>query len=111
MPLNSRKLTTAMLNELAAELGVSISASAEDLRLLISGKLHDVEGEPMNVHVVLEKSDARTTVSRRDIDGVFLEAKPLDSGEESEGRVDGSGDEADGAECAVVSVLLLHSLA
>ena len=95
VPLNSRQLTGTLLKQLAAELGVPTSASYDDLRLMISGKLEEVGREPMNVQVVLRKSDEAITVSLRDVEGIFLVAKPLGHDEESEGRVDGSGEQDD----------------
>ena len=53
MPLNSRKLTGALLKQLATELGVPTSASAKALRLLISGQLDEGGRDPMNVQVAV----------------------------------------------------------
>ena len=50
----------------------------------------------MNTQIVLQRSDMGTSISLKGVEGVFPEAKPLDSDEESEGRVDRSRDEACG---------------
>ena len=92
VPLNSRKLTGILLKQLAAALEIPTSASSEDLRLLISGKLQEDRREPMNVQVVLRKSGEGTTLSLRDVEGEFLEANPLHV-EEENARRDGGGDE------------------
>ena len=105
VPLNSTKSTGALLKQLATELGVPTTAFAEDLRLLIGGQLRDGGRDPMNVQVVVRKSDEETAVSLRDVEGVFLEAKAADSGEGNRGKVDGSGHEAEGGEGTNVETL------
>ena len=54
------------------------SASTEDLRQLINGKLADEGREPMNIQVVLQKCATATTLILRDVGGAFLEANPAE---------------------------------
>ena len=94
LPLNSKRLTAALLRQLAAALDVPNSASAEDLRQLISGMLEEGRREPMNVQVIVQKSTEGTNLILRDVEGQFLEAKP--QGEVT--PVDRSGEESSGDE-------------
>ena len=56
--INSRRLKTQQLKQIAASLGVpSESASAEDTRIIIVGKLRETGKDPNEVQVVVEDSD------------------------------------------------------
>ena len=61
-----------MLKQLAGALDLPRSASADELRQLISGQLEEMDKEPMQVQVVLQKTK---TGVHRDVEGVFLEAR------------------------------------
>ena len=50
LPLRSRRLTAVHLRKLAKALEVPMSATIEDLRLMIDGKM---DKEPQNVQVVI----------------------------------------------------------
>ena len=63
LPLNSRRLTITMLKQLAGALGLPRSASADELRQLISGQLE----EPMQVQVVLQKTETGVHITLRDV--------------------------------------------
>ena len=74
-PLNSRRLTTPLLRCIAAHLELPTSASAEDLRQMLDGKLVTMEREPREVQVVLaalELEAAADTLLLQDEEGVFL---------------------------------------
>ena len=58
MPLNSRRVTRPVLGSLAAELGLPTTASNEDLRQMIDGKLADMGRQPRDVLVVVERDTA-----------------------------------------------------
>ena len=56
--INSRRLKTRQLKRIAASLGVPAeSASAEDTRTIIEGKLRETGKDPNEVQVVVEDSD------------------------------------------------------
>lgn len=76
LPLASRRLTVANLRALAGALGVPTTASAEDIRLMIGGKVEELGKDQLNVEVVLDDpfpdSNFYRKVSLRDEEGVFL---------------------------------------
>ena len=74
MPLNSRRVTRPVLRSLAAELGLPTSASTEDLRQMVDGKLADMGREPRDVLVVIEGPGR---VRLHDGEGAFLDAELL----------------------------------
>ena len=76
VPLNSKRLTAAYLRRLAGALEIPTSASSEELRQLIAGKLEEMEREPMNVQVGLRKTDRGVHLTLRDVDGIILEVDP-----------------------------------
>jgi hypothetical protein len=55
-PLNSRRLTAAVIARVARELGLSVSASLEDLRQIVGGKIEEMGHEPQNVRVTLSET-------------------------------------------------------
>lgn len=75
-PLNSKRLTAVHLRRLAGALGIPTSASSEDLRQLIAGKLEEMGREPMNVQVGLHKTDRGVHLTLRDAEGVIREVDP-----------------------------------
>ena len=76
VPLNSRRVTAPILRCVAVNLGVPTSASAEELRQMIDGRLIEQGREPRDVQAVIEPggTDALEHVLLQDNDGVFLEA-------------------------------------
>ena len=52
--LNSRRLKTRQLRRIAAALGLAESASAEDTRTIIEGKLREMDKDPAEVQVIVK---------------------------------------------------------
>ena len=93
LPLNSRKLTTPLLKQLAKGLGLSTTASLEENRQLIGGKLEEMDREPKRTQAIVEKGTAGMKVTEED--GVFMEVEPE---EPVEGEEEESGDEEEDSE-------------
>ena len=70
-PLNSGRLTGAVVTRIAEGLGLPRSASLEETRQMIEGKLSE-EHEPHNVLVEQTEAAAGTVICLRDDSGVFL---------------------------------------
>ena len=82
LPLNSKRLTSAHLKQVAEKLGLPTTGSADQIRQLIEGKLQE-DREVSNVQVVVRESTYRELVlSLIDEDGVFLETDPATKSEE-----------------------------
>lgn len=77
-PLNSKRLTAALLRRVASAMSLPADAPAERLRQLIEGRLIAMGKEPMNVQVLV--TGAAETPALQDEGGVFLTA--VDSGME-----------------------------
>ena len=79
MPLNSRRVTALVLRTVAARLELPTSASPEDLRQIIDGKLVEQECEPRDVQVVIEPetTERPARVLLQDGEGTFLDAELL----------------------------------
>lgn len=97
LPINSRRLTSPLLKQLAVGLGVPTAASLSEIRQLIEGKLGELGRDPQHTQVVLEDVERGTKIDLQDADGVFLEVEPpepeaVPGGEENEEevRVEGS---------------------
>ena len=88
-PLNSGRLTGAVIRRVAKELGLTVSASVEDMRQIVSGKIESEGREPRNVIVEVTESETGTMVALRDDEGIFLECHPDD--EDSEVSREGGG--------------------
>ena len=73
LPLNSRRLTRVHLQSLAQGLELSFHASSEQLRLMIEGKLREMDKEPRNVQVVCGEKEPYK-VWMKDDKGAFFEA-------------------------------------
>ena len=86
-PLNSRRLTASVVSRIAKELGLEISASLEDTRQVVSGKITEMGRQPQNVQVDLVESGSGVVITLRDDEGVFLMSQPED-------REDEGGDDA-----------------
>jgi len=54
IPLNSTRITVGQLRRLGLALGITVSGSISDLRLLVEGKLGEEGHDPCNVQVVFE---------------------------------------------------------
>ena len=52
LPLNSTRITAGQLRRLGLALGISVSGSINDQRLMVEGKLGDEGHDPCNVQVV-----------------------------------------------------------
>ena len=76
VPLNSRRLTAALLKQLASGLGVPTTGTAEDIRALVSGKLEESGKDPMNVQIFLREGESGVEMNLRDAGGMFLHIKP-----------------------------------
>ena len=73
-PLNSRWLTHPLLQSLATHLELPTSASAEDLRQIVDGKLIEMEREPREVQASSSGELGATTdeLLLQDGEGVFM---------------------------------------
>ena len=90
LPLNSARLTAPIVARIAEGLQLPHSASLEETRQLIEGKLSG-EREPRNVQVDLLDAAFGVTIRLRDASGIFLE---LESQDQASGEVaSGSRDE------------------
>ena len=104
-PLNSRKLTGAIVGRIAANLGLPTGGSLEDTRQMIEGALTDSGREPRNVEVYVTESEEGIVIRLEDDGGVFMELLPdkdtregganAATEEESE-SVNGGGESAEG---------------
>ena len=70
LPLNSRRLTAAQIKRLGRALDLPTSASVEEVRQMIDGKLETLERHPNDVQVVIESSG---TMALHDEGGEFLQ--------------------------------------
>ena len=99
-PLNSGRLTGIVMRRVAKELGLSVSASLEDMRQIVSGEIEAAGREPRNVRVELTESERGTKIALRDEEGVFLECHPedLDADGASEGVRERDGEQRGGGD-------------
>lgn len=84
VPLNSLRLTVGQLRSLGTELGIPVSGTVTDLRLMIEGKITESSRDPRSVQVVLSRDATGTTFSLLDHEGVFLTVVPQGRVETSE---------------------------
>ena len=70
------------MGRMAKELGLSFSASLEDMRQIVSRKIEELGHEPKNMRVDLEESERGVVISLRDGEGTFLECYPEETGDE-----------------------------
>lgn len=76
-PLNSRRLVTQYVHQIAAAMELPTKASPANLRQMVEGKLIASGREPQNVQVrVIEREDG-LLLELQDMSGVFLEAQPV----------------------------------
>ena len=83
-PLNSRRLTASVVGRIAKALGLAISASLEDTRQVVGGKIEEMGRQPRNVQVELSETEGGVVISLRDDDGAFLESQPENPENEDE---------------------------
>ena len=55
LPLNSRRLTGSYLRSIARAIGLLVAGPANELRVMIEGKLSEMERDPRNVQVIVAK--------------------------------------------------------
>ena len=86
LPLNSRRLTAARLRQLARGMDLPTTATIEDLRQIIDGKVTEMGHEPRNVQVQLHPD----RLELLDLEGPFLNVTTLggDPGRGYEGEAD-----------------------
>ena len=86
LPLNSRRLTAARLRQLARGMDLPTTATIEDLRQIIDGKVAEMGHEPRNVQVQLHPD----RLELLDLEGSFLNVTTLggDPGRGYEGEAD-----------------------
>lgn len=98
LPLNSKRLTAVLLKQLARGLDVPATASPEEVRQLIEGKLAELGRDPRNVQVILRQVDQGTQVGLQDNEGVFLEVAqaPPDRERPAAGTEEGAKDRKEG---------------
>lgn len=86
LPLNSRRLTSSHLKQLAENLELPTSGSLDQLRQLIEGKLESEEHvEVSNVQVVVQELQfIELKLSLMSEEGVFLETEPTKTSVETE---------------------------
>ena len=72
IPLNSMRITAGQLRRLGLALGITVSGSISDQRLLVEGKLGEEGHDPCNVQVVFEEYSSEAAFVLWDEDGEFL---------------------------------------
>ena len=82
LPLNSKRLTTTHLKQVAEKLELPTTTSADQIRQLIEGKLQE-DREVSNVQVVQESTYCELKLSLINEEGVFLETDPTAKSVES----------------------------
>ena len=76
-PLSSRRLTQAHLRALAQALGLPTDASGDDTRLLVEGKLGEMEKDPRTVQVCTDDLYLMeaTVIGLQDATGLFIKVE------------------------------------
>ena len=72
-PLNSRRLTSFYRRSIAKAIVLPTAGTAEETRVIIDGRLTEMEQDPQNVQVVVRSSPHGETLSLRDVDGPFVD--------------------------------------
>ena len=76
LPLNSRRLSTAVLRKIAHAMGLPVSVTGNELRQLIEGKLIATGREPKSVQVLIGMSESgEESLGLQDEAGVFVEVE------------------------------------
>ena len=92
LPLNSKRLTAEQVKRVGKALGAPTEASVDEVRVMIEGKLREMDRDPANVQVVV----ASTGLSLCGEDGEFLSITEPPSPEitnDPGGEEQGSSDE------------------
>ena len=93
-PLNSARLTASVVTRIAEGLELPLSASLEETRQLIDGKL-SAEREPRNVQVDLLDAASGVTIRLRDASVAFLELPPQEQGSSEDRATGGSREDSE----------------
>ncbi len=72
-----KKLTVALLKQLAGDLEVPATASSDEIRQLIEGKLSELGHDSRNVQVLVQDTGSGTHLGLQDGHRVFLEVEPV----------------------------------
>ena len=76
LPMNSKRLTKTYLSRIAEKVELPSTASADETRQLIEGKLLEMSKEPLNIKVELELREQGEFILLKDVYKVFLEVQP-----------------------------------
>ena len=102
LPLNSKRLTVAHVQQLARTLALPTTASSDDIRQMTDGKLTEMGREPPIVQVIVQREveGGRAYLYLQDASGVFLESEPdpEPSAHRTEKEVETGEEEADEVE-------------
>ena len=79
IPLNSTRITAGQLRRLGLALGITVSGSNSDQRLLVEGKLDEGGHNSCNVQVVIEEYSSEAVFVLWDEDGEFLSVPAAES--------------------------------
>ena len=104
LPLHSKRLTGAVIQQIAQGLEVPATASTAETRQLIEGKLGEMGREARNVQVLLQEREQGTRIGLKDADGIFLDLLPQELEEEPQQTMD-DGEGAEGGAEAVPEAL------
>jgi hypothetical protein len=77
LPLNSRRLTAAIIKRIARALELPESAALDDVRQMVDGTPTERGEEPKSVQVALIDTDGGVVIELRNEDGTFLEVEPV----------------------------------
>ena len=93
-PLNSRRLTCFYRRSIAKAIGLPTAGTAEETRVIIEGRLTEMEQDPQNVQVVVRSSPHGETLSLRDVDGTFVDTTvALEDPDENDAGGGGNGEQ------------------
>ena len=98
LPVNSKRLNTSTLRQLARGLEIPTNASGEETRQLIEGKLGELGRDAKNTQVLVQEREDGVWVCLRDMEGVFLEVEPAMEVEGGEEKGEKSEEEEKGEE-------------
>lgn len=76
LPLNSQRLNTDMLKQLATGLGLPVRAAKAEILQLIEGRLIGMGKEPRAVQVVVTPEESGLCLSLQDVEGVIIRVGP-----------------------------------
>jgi len=84
LPLNSKRLSTEQIKQVRRALGTPTGVAVNEVRVMIEGKLREMDRDPTNVQVVM----SATSMSLWGEDGEFLSIAELPPTETSDFRED-----------------------